>query len=194
MSSTLVTPSWPLSPGAPRDAEWRFAREVMAGPGDQSGPALQWRLLRNCSIAPRQLAAVYSAICVLSLLIAVFFFVQGAPFVLAFAGLELLGVGAAFLLFARHAADHETLTLSGPTLRVQQCHGSRLANTEFAAKDVRVEPAAAQGSLVQISGRGLSVQVGRFLRPDLRAELARELRRALRRPSGFAAPASTHLN
>jgi uncharacterized membrane protein len=190
MSSTLVTPSWPLSPGAPRDAEWRFAREVIWG----DAQALQWRLLRNCSIAPRQLAAVYVAICVLSLLIAIFFFVQGAPFVLAFAGLELLGMGAAFLLFARHAADHETLTLSGPTLLVQQCDGSRQAHTEFATQDLRVEPAAAQGSLVQISGRGLCVQVGRFLRPDLRAELARELRRALRRPPTTGASASIDLN
>jgi uncharacterized membrane protein len=193
MSSTFATPAWPHAPATSatsHDAEWRFAREVTWG----DGKALQWRLLRNCSIAPRQLAAVYIALCVLSLLIAIFFFVQGAAFVLAFAGLELLCVGAAFLVFARHAADHETLTLTGPILLVQQGQASRLAHTEFATQDLRVEPAAAQGSLVQISGRGLSVQVGRFLRPDLRPELARELRRALRRPLHVVSPASTDLN
>jgi uncharacterized membrane protein len=141
---------------------------------------LQWRLLRNCSIAPRQLAAVYVALCALSLLIAGFFFVQGAPFVLVFAGLELVGVGAAFLLFARHAADRETLTLVGRSLQVEQCIGCRTSQTEFVATAVTVEPAAGQGSLLELRGRGQHVQVGRFVRPELRAELARELRRALR--------------
>jgi uncharacterized membrane protein len=162
--------------GSPRNAAWRFAREeVLGGVG-----VLQWQLFRNCSIAPRQLAAVYAALCAVSLFIAGFFYVQGAPFVLAFAGLEMLGVGLAFLLFARHAADRETLTLVGRSLQVEQCFGSRTQRTEFSAHGLSVEPAVAQGSLVALSGRGQRVQVGRFVRPELRAELAGELRRALR--------------
>jgi uncharacterized membrane protein len=176
MSSTLAPPIWPVPAGTARDATWRFAREVALGGGE----VLQWRLFRNCSIAPRQLAAVYVVLCLMSLFIAGFFFVQGAPFVLAFAGLELLCVGAAFLLFARHAADGETLTLVGPSLQVDQCIGSRTTHTEFAANWLTVEPVAGQGSLLALSGRGQHVQVGRFVRPELRAELARELRRALR--------------
>jgi uncharacterized membrane protein len=185
MSSTFAPNAWPTATVPSRDGNWRFAREVIAD-GDK---ALQWRLHRNCSIAPRQLGAVFAALCSLSLLIAAFFLVQGAPFVMAFAGLELFCVGLAFVLFARHAADHETLTLVGRSLQVQQSDGNRLDSTEFFADDLRIEPAAAQGSLVQISGHGKSVCVGRFVRPELRTELARELRRALR-----MAPAPFHLN
>jgi uncharacterized membrane protein len=183
MSSTFAPQPWPLASGAsigsPRDGGWRFAREV-AIDGAASGHALQWRLLRNCSLAPQQLLAVYAVLCLVSLFIAGFFFVQGAPFVLAFAGVELVAVGVAFLLFARHASDHETLTLVGQSLQVEQLNGVRTQHTVFAAQWLTVEPAAGQGSLVEISGRGQRVHVGRFLRPEWRAELARELRRATR--------------
>jgi uncharacterized membrane protein len=158
---------------------WRFAREVLVD-GQAVAHGLQWPLRRNCSIAPRQLLAVYVALSLVSLFIGGFFFVQGAPFVLAFAGLELLCLGLAFLLFARHAADHETLTLVGESLQVEQAVGSRTRRTVFAAPWLTVEPAVAQGSLVQISGRGQQVRVGKFVRPELRAELGQELRRAAR--------------
>jgi uncharacterized membrane protein len=158
-----------------------FGREVLIGEGASATRALQWRLLRNCSITPRQLGAVYVSLCLVSLAIAVGFFAQGATLVLAFAGVELLAVGAALLVFARHAADHETMTLLGRSLQVEQCSGSRVLRTEFAADWLTIEPAAGQGSLVELSGRGQSVRVGRFLRPELRGAFARELRLAVRR-------------
>jgi uncharacterized membrane protein len=123
-----------------------------------------------------------------SLVIAAGFFAQGATLVLAFAGLELLAVGAALLVFARHAADRETLTLVGRALHVEQCNGSRIDHTDFAADWLTVEPAAGQGSLVELSGRGQSVRVGRYLRPELRGAFARELRLALRRAPALDAP------
>lgn len=181
MSATLASTAWP-SPHAVRSAgPWVFGREVVLCEGADRPRALQWRLRRNCSITPGQLGVVYASLCALSLLIGGFFFVQGAPVVLAFAGLELLLVGVALMLFARHAGDRETLTLVGRSLQVEQCIGSRVEHTEFAADWLHVEPAGGQGSLVQLSGRGQHVRVGRFLRPELRAAFARELRHALRR-------------
>jgi uncharacterized membrane protein len=115
------------------------------------------------------------------------FFIQGATLVLAFAGLELLAVGIALLVFARHAADRETLTLVGRSLQVEQCYGRRTDRTDFSADWLTVEPAAGQGSLVELSGRGQRVRVGRYLRPELRGAFARELRQALRRSPVFAA-------
>ncbi len=186
-----------MPPGVPRSTPWLFGREVLIGEGASATRAVQWRLLRNCSITPRQLGVVYASLCLVSLVIAGGFFSQGATLVLAFAGLELLAVGAALLVFARHAADHETLTLVGRSLQVEQCSGSRVERTEFAADWLTIEPAAGQGSLVKLSGRGQSVRVGRFLRPELRGAFARELRLALRRapaPSEPPADAKTDTN
>lgn len=178
--SSLTTPWHGASTGP--SADWRFGRELIAGADGR--PALEWMLRRNCSITPRQLLGFYLSLCVISLLIALLFMAQGAPFVLVFAGLELAAVGAALLVFARHAGDRETLTLAGRSLRVEQRVGNRVDSTDFTAEWLSVEPAAGQGSLVQLSGEGRSVRVGRFLRPELRPAFARELRRALRRAPG----------
>ena len=181
MTATFAPSPWPMPPGPPRGTPWLFGREVELGGVPGAPRALQWLLSRNCSITPRQLGGVYLALCAVSLLIGVLFFVQGAAFILAFAGFELLAVGLALLVYARHAADRETLTLVGCSLQVEQCFGSRVARTDFAADWLTVEPAAGQGSLVELSGRGQRVRVGRFLRPELRGAFARELRLALRR-------------
>jgi len=178
MSTAFASHPWPTSPAPLRGTPWVFGREVTL-PG--ATRALQWLQRRNCSITPRQLGLVYASLCAVSLLVGAFFFLQGAPLVLAFTGLELLAVGCALLLFARHAGDREVLTLVGRSLQVEQCIGSRVRRTDFAAEWINVEPAAGQGSLVELSARGQQVRVGRFLRPELRSAFARELRHALRR-------------
>lgn len=179
MSITLAPGPWPVTPGSPPSAAWVFGREVLVG----GTRALQWLQPRNCSITPRQLGACYLSLCVVSFLIGGFFLVQGAPFVLAFTGLELLAVGVALLVYARHAGDRETLTLVGRRLQVEQCCGTRVDRVDFAAEFLHIEPAAGQGSLVELRGLGQQVRVGRFLRPELRGAFARELRLALRRPA-----------
>jgi uncharacterized membrane protein len=175
-----------MPPGSLQGRPWLFGREVAlpAGTGGAGEVhALQWLLGRNCSIRPSQLLGVYAFLCGVSALIAGFFFLHGAKLVPVFTLLELAAVGLALLVFARHAADREVLTLVGRSLHVEQCNGSQVAHADFSADWLRVEPAAGQGSLVQLSGRGQSVLVGRFLRPELRAAFARELRHALRRAS-----------
>jgi uncharacterized membrane protein len=196
MTSTFAPSVWPQRPTDARNANWRFARELRLGDTAPSH-ALQWRLWRNCAIRPAQLLAVYAALCAVVLLIGGFFYVQGASFVLGFAGLELLALGAAFLFFARHAADRETLTLTGSSLQIEQCVGTQVRCTEWAADGLSVEPAAGPGSLVEIRARGQRVLVGRHLRPELRAEFARELRRALRAAPLWSAeqpPSTAELN
>jgi len=46
---------------------------------------------------------------------------------------------------------------------------------------VRVEPELGDRSLIELSGQGRRIAVGRFVRPELRRQLADELRWALRR-------------
>ena len=146
----------------------------------ESGPAIQWQLRRNCSVTPAQLGWLYLYLCVVSLGIGVFFWVQGATLVLAFAGLEITVVGLAFLAYARHATDGEWISLQGTSLVVEKESAGRRERAEFSRQWVRVEPKSGDHSLIELSGQGRSIEVGRFVRPELRQVLAREIRRALR--------------
>ncbi len=122
----------------------------------------------------------YALLCVLALAVAFGFWWQGVQLVMAFAGAELLAVGIGMLVMARHARDREIITLTGREMAVEQHVGPVVERTSFRAEWVRVEPAAAEGSLVELSGEGRTVRIGRHVRPELRFELAQELRRALR--------------
>ncbi len=191
MSATFAPSPWPAAHDSASAGAWRFGRELAVEGGRHA--ALQWVLKRNCSITPRQLGAVYLSLCVVASAISAGFWWQGARFVSAFAGLELLLVGLALLAYARHAADREVLTLAGRSLAVEQHLGSRVARADFRAERLRVEPAAGQGSLVELSCHGQTMRVGRFLRPELRSAFAQELRRALRRAGSQQEPAAQPL-
>lgn len=157
---------------------FRFATVPVQGRAGHG--AVQWLIKRNCSVTPGQLLALYVSLCVVSLGIAGFFWWQGAKLVMSFAWLELIAVGSAFLVYARHAGDGEKIILQGSQLVVELETAGRLQREEFNREWVRVEPRSGDGSLIQLSGQGRSVQIGRHLRPELRPALARELRLALR--------------
>ena len=136
---------------APAASPLRFGSAV--GPGEGS---LQWLLCRNCSMTPSRLVAFYLSLCACSLAIAGAFWWRGATLVMPFAGIELLAVGAALVVYARHAGDRERVVLAP-------------------------EPAHGDRSLIELSGEGKRVAIGRFVRRELRRALADELRAALRR-------------
>lgn len=144
------------------------------------GQNIHWFLKRNCSVTPAQLGWLYASLCVVSLGIATFFWFQGAVLILPFAWLELVGVGIAFLVYARHAGDGERISLEGRQLVVELESAGRLRRAEFNRDWVRVEPGAGKRALIEVSGQGQRVSVGRYVRPELRPALAQEIRRALR--------------
>jgi uncharacterized membrane protein len=144
------------------------------------GQNIHWFLKRNCSVTPGQLGWLYASLCVVSLGIAGIFWVQGARMILPFAWLELAAVGVAFLAYARHAADGERISLQDGHLVVELENAGRLERAEFHRDWVRVEPRADGRSLIELSGHGRSVNVGRYVRPELRPALAQEIRQALR--------------
>ena len=148
------------------------------------GQGISWFLRRNCSVTPAQLAWLYASLCALSLGVATIFWFQGAVLVLPFAWLELAAVGIAFLAYARHAADEERIWLRGRRLVVELETAGRLERAEFDRDRVRVEPGADDRSLVGLAARGRRMDVGRFVRPELRPVLAQEIRRALREGAG----------
>lgn len=185
MSITIAPSPWP-APAARQDGGWRFGRE-------QTAP-LGWLfdLRRNVSITPRQLLGCYALLCGVSLVVAGGFWLHGITVVSLFTGLELLAVGVALLVFARHAGDRETITLTQGEISVVQQVGPAVEQVRFRAEWVRVEPVADDGSLVELSGEGRSVRVGRHVRPELRVALAQELRRALRLARAAGAQAVDH--
>ena len=173
--------------GFPRAAPpLRFA----SPPGASADGSVQWLLRRNCSITPAHLVVVYILLCTVSLAIAGAFWWRGAPFVLPFATIELVAVGIALMFYARHAADRESLLLRPGLLKVECTHGSRIDQVEFTPAWVRVEPAHGDHSLIELSGEGKRIAVGRFVRPELRRALAEELRVAIRRCGSTRASAN----
>lgn len=157
----------------------RFAHEI--GTDSGGAPSLEWLLRRNCSFAPRQLAAVLGSLALLSMGIAALFWAQGATLVVPFASLEVAALATALVAYARHAADRERLLLADGRLTVERVDGTRTECVEFDAAWVRVEPEHDERSLIELSGQGHRVAIGRFVRPELREPLARELRLAVLR-------------
>lgn len=131
-------------------------------------------------MAPRQLFGLFGVLCALSLSIATYFWVQGATLIMAFAWIELAAVGIALLVYSRHAADHENIALRHGRLTVEHTSGTVVETAEFAPEWVSVEPVTGDESLIEVSGQGRRIEVGRFVRPELRRQLANELRQAVR--------------
>jgi len=181
MSTTLAPSPWPATRGRRRQVPWRFGLETSLARDGVATPAMQWRFVRGGSFAPRQLLLVWVVLCAVSLVFGLAFWHLGAPGVLPFAGAEGLLLGLAFWVAARHARDAETITLAAHELQVEHRCGRRLERADFRAEWVRIEPAHGETSLVELTGQGRRMRVGRYLRPELRPALAHELRAALRR-------------
>lgn len=172
-----VSSSHPVASAHPEHGSWRFGKEDGAERSDWS---IEWILKRNCSMAPQQLFGLFGGLCVLSMAIACFFWVQGAKLVMPFAWLELVAVGVALLVYTRHAADQERIALSSGSLMIQHTSGSITETVQFLPDWVTVEPVMGDESLIELSGQGQRIEVGRFVRPELRKQLASELRQAVR--------------
>jgi uncharacterized membrane protein len=145
-----------------------------------SPDGMHWMLRRNCSVTPPQLMWVFLGLSGLSLGVAAFFWAMGATLVLPFAVVELVALGAAFVVYARHATDRERISLCEGQLVVEQESAGKTLRCEFARHAVQVVPQTGGDQLIEVHGGGRSVKVGRFVRSDLRPALAREIRMALR--------------
>jgi uncharacterized membrane protein len=163
---------------------FRFGQVLAEDSEGRRDWSFQWQLRRNCSMAPMHLMAIFGSLCVVSLGIAVACWINGALLVVPFAALELVAVGTAIWVYARHAADNECIRLNPGRLVVEHANGRHTERVEFQPDWVRVEPEHGDGSLIELSGRGRRIAVGRFVRPELRRQLADELRWALRRGFG----------
>ena len=138
MTATFAPSPWSAPAVAARTA-WRFGRRLE----DSAVQGMQWVMKRNCSITPRDMMIVYLSLCAVSLAIAGGFWWVGAPTVMAFAGLELVLLGVALAVYARHATDCETITLAGRELAIEHRCGIGVGARDFAPNGCAWSPPVA---------------------------------------------------
>lgn len=141
--------------------------------------AREWVLRRNCSLSPRQLGFAFAVPSVVSLLVAGTFALHGFWLVLGFSALEIMAVGTAFLLYARHASDRERIALDETCLLVELVESERVTQFRLDPRMTRVEPPGAGRPLVGLAAGVIRIEVGRFVTEAHRRLLACELRNAL---------------
>ena len=140
----------------------------------------EWLLKRNCSQTPRQLGVSYLVLCGASVGVATLWTLRGAWIVLAFSMLEMTAAAIAWFVYARHATDHECLTLTDAWLLVDRVEAGRSHTVRLDPRQTRIFAPSCYGGLVRLEAPGARVEVGRHVWPGRRRQLADELRRGLR--------------
>lgn len=125
-------------------------------------------------MSPADLARVFAALAALVLAIGAGFAAAGAWLVLPFAGLEVLLLGAAFVLHARHAADYERIELQSGRLEVEVTEADRVTRYQLQNARVSME----EGRVVLRDAKE-EIEIGRHIGAEARAELVAELEKAL---------------
>lgn len=154
--------------------------------GSVNDGAVVWRFARRASIRPSRLLGVLAMLSLVSVGIAGgLWWWWGTAWFMPFAGLEVLGMGAAYVVCRRHAGDHERVEWRDGRILVDCSSGGRVDRVELGPGwiDVRLTPgdhAMGSGPLLCLSSRGRQVRVGRHLRPAMRPEWVAELREVLR--------------
>jgi uncharacterized membrane protein len=157
-----------------------FPRRELVFEEQASGSSLL--LKRNCSISPGGMLRVFGMLALASLAIAAGFALAGAWLILPFAGLEVLALGAAFVVTARHATDFERIEVSNGRLTIEIAEADRFARYVLDSRvaKLRLEKDEGYGARVLLRAPGTEVEVGRHLDAEARVEFAAELTKRLR--------------
>lgn len=139
----------------------------------------KWVFRRNCSLTPKQLLQWYLSLCVITLVIATGFLLAGFWIVLPFAGLELLLVGIAFVVYARHATDYEMIELQPNQLLLVMADGSKVTQIEWTPQWAKLSYNGKYKAPLLFSYKGEQVKIGKFIAEKDKSALHRELRAAL---------------
>lgn len=135
----------------------------------------EWLLKRNCCLTPRQLALGYCVSCVLSLIVAALCAAAGVWQIVFFTLLELTAVAVAFLIYARHATDHEHIALSSDCLLIEQFDGDKVNQMRLDPLAARIAIPRRPQDLIRVESRGIQVEIGRHITAARRVQIAREL-------------------
>ncbi|WP_250517652.1 DUF2244 domain-containing protein [Caballeronia sp. INDeC2] len=143
--------------------------------------AAVWLLKRNCAITPKQFGVFYCSLATVSLSIAAFWTALGAWTVLPFAGIDLIAVGSAFLVYARHSTDYERIVISPMFLTVETAQASRITVVTLNPRWVRIGLQEKPRPKIEIRSAGQVILVGIHAPAHRRAAIAAEMRRYIAR-------------
>jgi uncharacterized membrane protein len=135
---------------------------------------------RNCSISPAALLVLLGAMILTSLGIAAAFAWLGAWLVLPFAGIEMVGLIAAFYLNGRHCGDYERIGLHRGRLVVEVHEAQTTRRHEFEAAWVRIaERFRGLDYRLMLRVKGTELEIGRHYDVERRLALAATLKQRL---------------
>jgi uncharacterized membrane protein len=135
----------------------------------------------NNSLSSADRQRVFRLVFAAAIGIAVCFTAFGAWPVLPFAGLEMVVLYAAFRYVDRHAADYESLEISGDRLKIEARVGGNVQRVEFNRHWAQVVTRHDAGrSRLALRAHGREVEFGRHLTSEDRERIARELHQQLR--------------
>ena len=138
-----------------------------------------WVLRRNCAMTPRQLCTTFVALGSVSLGVSLAWAFSGAWVVLPFVVLEWVVLALAFLVYARHATDHERVTLDGESVCVEVVRGDRCDRHEIPRQWLRCSMDDGRSGLVRLASQKREVFVGQFVGQASRTRFFEEFRYAL---------------
>ena len=133
------------------------------------------RLTPNCSTTPQFLMIALGLVAGTSIFISLVFWVMGAPWVLPFALVETLVLGAAFVFHARTRSDFDEVTCNERHVFVRQERGGRVKEHQFTRGLCRVYMTRSMRSLVRLDESGRYVDLGEWMLPQDRLSLCRKL-------------------
>ena len=149
-------------------------------PAPEAG-SLCWQLTRPCALTPRQLLASYAVLVAASTLVALACSLLGWWVVAVYCAIELLAVGALYLIYMAHAMDGERITLTpGGQLTVELAHGLSQRHVEMNPAWTRLESCRdGHRETLWLCCSPTRVEVASQLGPLHTQRVERELRRAL---------------
>ena len=136
-------------------------------------------LRRNCAMTPGQLCTTFVMLGGVSLGVSMAWALSGAWVVLPFFLLEWVVLALAFLVYARHATDHERVTLGGDCVCVEVVKGDRCDRHEIPRQWLRCSMDDGRQGLVRLASQKREVFVGQFVGQAGRTRFFEEFRHAL---------------
>jgi uncharacterized membrane protein len=136
----------------------------------------RWEMRRNCALTPKQLFKFYIALVCLSLIVATGFFLAGVWVVLIFTVIEVAAVTIGFLIYCRHALDHEMIEINDKRVLVKKFIGQKETLYQLNAEWVRIEPPVAGSKIFILRQTDLRVELGQFIRHEEQLSLIKQIR------------------